>query len=177
MEKQEVKRVEVRDKEGNFLFRKEWLSGYTVIDGPMNKVALQVSSTPNKYDPDDGSSSRYIVNLKAILRSDIPELKTKFGQAQFIKADELNNMFLNATIWINEGQTPNIPMKGEMVLCNIGYVYSPQQGKDVLRVTGIHVSEPQEAEKLDLDVLFPEDEKGAFEKATIEDFEKAAKVS
>jgi hypothetical protein len=166
--------VQVRDDEGNFLFRKEWLNNYVVIDGPMSKVLLTVTSTPNLYDPKDGSSKRFIVNTKAILRSDLPELKKKFGKAAYIKADELNSLFLSGTIWVNEGQTPAVPMKGEQILCNIGIVHSPALDKDVLRITNIGVAAPIEAPKMDVSALWADDPDGDFAKANVEAFENAA---
>jgi hypothetical protein len=168
--------IPVRDEEGNFLFRKEWLNNYVVIDGPMSKVALPVTSTPNLYDPQDGTSKRYIVNTKAILRKDLPELKKRFGNAQYIKADALNDLFLSGTIWVNEGQAkPELPMKGEKILCNIDYVYSPQQGQDVLRITNIAVAPAQEGTKLDPSALWADDPTGAFAEVTEEAFESEAK--
>lgn len=171
---EEVVRVKVRDDEGNFLFRKEWLNNYAVIDGPMSKVLLTVTSIPNLFDPNDGSSTRFIVNVKAILREDLPELKKRFGNADFIKADELNKLFLSGTIWVNEGQTPDVPMKGEEVLCNIGMVWSPMENKDVLRITNIGVSAPQKATKMDVSALWADDPEGAFADATEKAFEDAA---
>ena len=168
--------IPVRDADGNFLFRKVWLNNYAVIEGPMSKVALTVTSTPNLFDPDDGSSPRFIVNLKAILRSDLPELKEKFGKEDYIRADELNKLFLSGTIWKNEGQEPVTPMKGEEVLCNIGFVYSPAEQKEVLRITGISVQPAVEAQKLDVSAIFADDSEGEFANATADDFEKAAKV-
>ncbi len=167
--------VKVRDDEGNFLFRKEWLNNYVIIDGPMSKVLLTVTSTPNLFDPQDGSSKRYIVNTKAILRADLPELKKKFGKAQYIKADELNSLFLSGTIWVNEGQTPAIPMKGEEILCNIGMVHSPALGRDVLRITNIGVAAPITATKMDVSALWADDPEGAFADANVEAFEAATK--
>jgi len=168
-------RVQVRDAEGNFLFRKEWIAQYAVIDGPMNKVALTVTSTPQLYQPDDGSSPRYIVNVKAILRKDLAKLKERFGGADYIRADELNDLFLSGTVWVNEGQTPEVPMKGEQVLCNIGHVYSPALDAEVLRITGLTVTPPQEAEKVDMLALFADDPDDVFAEATAETFEAAAK--
>lgn len=180
MEKQKnenvTAQIPVRDTDGNFLFRKIWLNKYAVIEGPMSKVALTVTSTPNLFDPDDGSSPRYIVNLKAILRSSLPELKEKFGKEEYIRAEELNKLFLSGTIWVNEGQKAVVPMKGEEVLCNIGYVYSSAEKEEVLRITGISVQPAVEAQKLDVSAMFADDPEGEFANATADDFEKAAKV-
>jgi hypothetical protein len=173
---EEVK-IPVRDAENNFLFRKVWLANYMIIDGPMSKVALTVTSTPNLHKPDDGTSDRFIVNLKAVLRSDLPIIKEKFGSADFIKADELNKVFMSGTIWVNEGQTPVVPMKGEVVHCNIGLVHSPALNKEVLRITGIAVQPAVEAQKLDVDALFADTPTSEFADASEEAFEEAGKAA
>ena len=166
-------RVQVRDDEGNFLFRKEWLRNYVVIDGPMSKVALTVTSQPNLYDPNDGTSPRYIVNTKAVLREDLAELKDKFGKGDHVRAADVNHLFLSGTIWVNDGQSPDVPMKGEKILCNIDHVYSPALDEDVLRITNIAVAPAEEAEKLDIDAFFADDPNGVFADVTEEAFENA----
>lgn len=173
-EEQSASRVQVRDSEGNFLFRKEWLKNYVVIDGPTSKIALPVTSNPNLYDPQDGTSPRYIVNTKAILRENLSELKQIFGKAEYVKAEAVNHLFLSGTIWVNDGVQPELPMKGEKILCNVAYVYSPVQGQDVLRITNISVAPAVQGETLDIDMLFADDPNGVFAEATAEAFEAAA---
>jgi len=167
--------IPVRDEEGNFLFRREWLNNYVVIDGPTNKVLLTVTSSPNLYDPQDGTSKRYIVNTKAVLRSSLPELKERFGDAAYVKADLLNDLFLSGTIWVNEGQNPELPMKGEKIMANIDYVWSPTENREVLRITNIAVAPPQEGSKLDTSLLFADSSEGVFAGIDESAFEAEAK--
>jgi len=154
-------RLQVRDSEGNFLFHKQWLGNYAIIDGP-GKYSLPVTSQPQLFVPDpttgDQSNPRYIVNVKAILKEDIPAIREVLKGKDYVNAQEMRDFFLTGTIWVNDdGVQPEIPMKGELVDCAVDYVPN-REGEEVLRITSMNVLPAVKAPKVDLDALFGEDE-------------------
>jgi hypothetical protein len=152
-------RLQVRDENGNFLFHREWLNNYTIITGP-GKWTLQVTSKPQPYfpDPAEGTNPRYIVNVKAILKDDLPAIKEVFAGREVIPAEELREFFLTGTIWMNDdGVEPETPMKGEEVECAIGFVPN-RDGEEVLRITAMNVKAAQRGQKVNVDALFADDD-------------------
>jgi hypothetical protein len=157
-------RLQVRDEHGNFLFHRQWLANYAIIDGP-GKYSLPVTSKPQLFipDPSEGTNPRYIVNVKAILKEDIPAIKEMLAGREYIEADELRPYFLTGTIWVNdEGPAPELPMKGELVDCAFDYVPN-RDGEEVLRITSMNVLPAQKAPKVDLDAMFADDEQFSFD--------------
>lgn len=150
-----IKTVQTRDAEGNFLFRKEWLANYAIIDGP-GKYEVTTTSNPNLYDPaeyGEEGNPRYIVNVKAVLREDLAKVAELLHGKEFVKADDLNDVFMNGNIWVNDGVVPELPMKRENITVTIDYVTN-REGEEVLRITGIQVQPVKKAPKIDLDALF-----------------------
>jgi hypothetical protein len=154
-------RSQVRDEEGNFLFRKEWLENYIVIPGPGTYEAV-VTSTPFLYIPADygeEGNPRHIVNVKAVLESNLPALQELLKGKEFVKADDLRGLFLNASVWgADPGQdAPTIPHKRQRVDINVNPVVDKMTGEEVLRITDIFVAKPLQAKKVDMKALFAED--------------------
>lgn len=157
-------RLQVRDEHGNFLFHREWLTNYTIIDGP-GKYTLQVTSKPQLYIPDpseDATNPRYIVNVKGLLKEDLPAIRELVKNRPVVPASEMREFFLTGTVWVNDdGEEPEIPMKGESIECAIDYVPN-RDGEEVLRVTAINVPRAKKGKKVDLEALLASDDDEEF---------------
>ena len=159
-------RVQVRDADGNFLFRTEWLAQYVIIDGPGSYDNIVVTSTPQLYNPVDygeEGNSRYIVNLKAVLKENLPKLAKMLANAEYVRADELKGLFLNATIWVDQetGAIPTLPHKRQKVSVNVDYVPSQDGDEEVLRITDIFIQPGKTAPKVDMTAFLALAESGA----------------
>ena len=148
--------------QSEFLIKTEWLSNYSIIDG-VGKYRLQVTTDPSLYNPADfgeDGNPRYIVNVKAILRSDLPKIAELVkANPEAIKASEIQKLFLNGNVWVNEDGTLSneVPMKGEFVEAIIDEVES-REGEMVHRIVGMKVEKAKKAPKLDLASLLGTDE-------------------
>lgn len=142
------------------MFKKEWLKNLVVIDKPMSKVEIEVTSNVterhriNATEP--GKSDKYIVNLKAVPKDKYDELVALFKDRDEVPIEETNGLFLTGAIWVGENEKPYLPMKGEKLLCNIEFV-EDRAGDQVLRVTNTQPQPAATAAKFDFE--------GAFEQA------------
>lgn len=156
---QTVKQSPVRDAEGNFLIKKEWLGQYAIIDGPGTYKDVVVVSEPQLYDPaeyGEEGNPRFIVNLRCILASDLPKVRELFKGKDFVKADALKGIFMNGNVWVNEGSTPNVPHRKQHVEIIVDYV-EDREGNQVLRVTDIFPAAAKSAKKINLDAMFADE--------------------
>ena len=156
--KPETTGIKVRDEEGNFLFQKDWLKQYSIIDGP-GTYAVQVTSEPQLYNPaeyGEEGNPRYIVNVKAILESDLKEMASILKGKEYVRADAISSLLMNGNIWVNEGASPVIPHRGQMVEITVGHVEN-REGEEVLRITGVFPQAPKTAKKVNLDALFADE--------------------
>lgn len=142
-------------------FKRKWLKDVAVIREPMSKVELEVTSNVterhriNATEP--GKSDKYIVNLKAVPADKYDDLVALLKDREEVPIEETNGMFLTGSIFVNDGEKPYLPMKGEKLLCNIGYVEDRGENQ-VLRVTNTHPQPARTAPKFDF--------AGAFEAQT-----------
>ena len=151
--------IQVRDEEGSYLFRKEWLQDYGIVKEP-GKYVAQVTSDPFLYDPaeygEDGNP-RYIVNLKLVRVEDVPKVIEALTGKEFVKASEVQANFMTGNIWPNDlGEfTQSIPMKKELVEVNIDEVTSKSTGEVKLGVVGnVRVKEARKADKFNMQAAF-----------------------
>lgn len=128
------------------LFKTSLLDKFALIDSPgkYNLTVLNNVSEKNLFTDDKGS--RYIVNLKAIAKDKAQQVAETFAGQESVAIEETNGLFMTASIWKPEGQSPSLPMKGEEVEVTVGYVAS-QEGEEVLRVTNIRVNSAKTASK------------------------------
>lgn len=136
-------------------FEKAWLKNYAIVDKTTGKLKIQVKGRPFLYTNEETERSAYIVNLKAIRKSDLPKLKELFAGRDSVSADEMNPYILSTNIFINDGVEPVIPMANETVEAEFGMVEN-RAGEMILACTGIRVKEAVEAKKIDIDALFSE---------------------
>jgi hypothetical protein len=141
----------------NGVFRKEWLKAYAIVSREESKIELEVTSavTEKNLIPatvKDGKTipAHYIVNLKAIAVDKMPAFKAlleKYKNVEQFPIEETAGLFLTASIFVNSGKTPELPMKNERVHCSIGTV-KDKEGAEVLRVTSLNVRAAAKATNL-----------------------------
>lgn len=156
----EKKRLTVRDEEGNFLFHTAWLADYIIVNEPGTYEAV-VTSEPQLYDPakfGEEGNPRYIINVKAVLQSSLPKIKQILKGKEKVKADMVNEVFMNGTIWMNEDGTTSqpVPHKRQRVEVAVDFVEN-RDGEQVLRITDVFGAPVKKATKIDLDALFADD--------------------
>lgn len=126
-------------------FKREWLTGCKIIDREMSKVELVVAHPVTEKNrikaTEPGKSDKYIVNLKAVPKDKLDKLKALFaGGVQEVPIEEVRDIFLTASIWVdNDAVNPLLPMKGEKVICSIGYV--PNREKDALLLRVVQLTQ------------------------------------
>lgn len=123
------------------VFKKEWLKDVIIVKRPMSKAAFRVAqnvSERNYIAPTEpGKNGKYIVTLKAVAADQIDRLKELFRNRDEVPIEETNGIFMTASIWENqEGVTPDLPIRGEEVLCNVDYVMNKEKTQRLLRVVG-----------------------------------------
>ena len=98
---------------------------------------------------------RYIVNLKLVNKENLPALRELLAGKEYVKAEELKGMFLNATIWVDQetGQVPRLPHKRQLVDVNLDYVPNAEGTEEVLRVTDIFVKPGKKAPKVNMEAF------------------------
>lgn len=144
-------------------FKREWLKDYKVIERPMQKVELEVTSNVSEKhrinSTDPTKSDKYIVNLKAIPVDQYDKLVELLKDNSEVPIEKTNGMFLTGTIWVNGEEKPYLPMKGEALLCNIDYVENREK-EQVLRVTNVQAQPAQTAPAFDFAGAFEEEATG-----------------
>lgn len=97
------------------IFHKKLLQHYAVI----NKVGtyeVTVANSNNIYI-EDGSKSRYLLNLRAGTLDNLIKATKILGSRQFCPFSEVQDCFLTGTVWENNlKEVKDLPIKGEKVL-------------------------------------------------------------
>lgn len=147
--------TEGRELSGLKISKSKIENEYLFIDSPKSKVSLAVAQNVSEKHKvtDDQGREKYIVNFKAIADDQIGEVLDKFANSDEIPVEELNGLTLTGSIWVNDGQAPQLPMRGEKVDCIIDYV-KDRQGDQVLRVTNLALKAPEQASKVSFEQLF-----------------------
>ncbi len=105
------------------VFKRDNLRLYQIIDEPgtyMVKAAGRV--TENQYI-EDGSKSRYLVNLRAASIEQLEECLDIIGEDSTIAFKFVSQCFITGAIW--EGDIQNkldLPTKGEVLIASFDYV-------------------------------------------------------
>lgn len=136
-------------------FKRSYLASFQQILKP-GKYEVQVQTNvteANLVSDEDGSKPRYIATLKAIAKDKLEQLRQTFAEAEEVDIEQTNGLFMTANIWVKEGVSPDLPMKGETVEVTVDEVPS-REGEAVLRVTNIKRKPAEVAKKLDLANFF-----------------------
>ena len=163
------------DAQSNIPFEKAWLKNYVIIpsipQGSTIKVDVPVKGRPFLYFDEETERSRYIINLKAIRKSDLGKLKEIFQGRDSVDASELNDIILNGNIFVNEGVEPTLPSPNETVAATFGWVENRQE-EMILACTTLAVKPSVAGSKIDVDTLFSDE----VESETDEDVEDLAGI-
>ena len=100
------------------IFKKDSLKHYAVIDGPGTFIVKSVSRTYIE----DGSKSRYLLNLRAATIDALEHIVGVLGQRNECSFKELEGCFITGTLWANKVQEDiDLPAKGEKVIASYDY--------------------------------------------------------
>lgn len=148
------------------MFQREWLKDYKVIRKPMGKVEIQVANNVTEKNrvasTGPGGSDKYIINLKALTPESFEKLIALFPQGVTeVPIEETNGLFLNVTAWINNGEIPALPMRGEVINVAFDYVDDKEKTKKLLRATTYQLKPAEKAEALDFESFFTAIAEGA----------------
>jgi hypothetical protein len=107
----------------NAIFKKSSLSNYGVISGPGTFIVKVSNSVKPEYLIEDGSKSRYIVNLKVATVENFKKCLNIMGNKELIEFDDIKQCFMSGTLWYNDlKNTTILPVKGENVIASFDYV-------------------------------------------------------
>ena len=104
------------------IFKKEHLKGYSVINGP-GTYKLKVANTVNRDRIfGEGSSERYLVNLRAGFKSGLMACVEKMGNREVVDFSEVGQFFLTGAIWAKDVKNiEDLPTKGETVIATFDF--------------------------------------------------------
>lgn len=143
-------------------FKREYLQGVKQITKPMSRVELVVAHTVTERNrinaTEPGKSDKYIVTLKAVPADQLNKLKELFKDSNETAIENMRNVFLTASLWINDPENPPVlPLKGEKVMCAINYVPSrDDKEKLVLRTVAFSMQPSVVAPDFSFDEVFEE---------------------
>jgi hypothetical protein len=129
-------------------FSKKTLKNYEIIKEPGTHI-VQVSNTVKpEYLIEDGSKSRYIINLRVGTIEGFKKCLEIFGDKEEIEIKEINNCFLSGVIWSNNLEDLNLlPVKGENVIASFDYL------DDKLVCTSINLIPRKQLDKFELNEM------------------------
>lgn len=131
--------VTTRDT-GKLPFKIATLKEFPIINSPVDKIVLEVlhSVTEKNLIVRENGRASYVISLKAIAEDKLPLLIEKFTDIvknnQEALWEDTNGFFMTVNAWINDGERPSLPMKGEKINCSINWVDNQDKTSKVLRV-------------------------------------------
>jgi hypothetical protein len=115
---------------------------HRIVRGP-GKVILIAGNSNRVYD-EKLKKYKHIVNLRAVTDANVPKVLEKFAGKEEVDITDLNGLTMSHNIIENDGQTVNLPVKGEKVEAIIDWV-DGREGK-VLAVKNLGIAKAVEAE-------------------------------
>ena len=99
------------------IFKKEHLSLYQVLSKPGTYIVKVANTIRPSYLIEDGSKSRYIVNLRVATKDNLVECLKILGKEEMIPFEKVKGLFTSGTIWYNQlDDIEYLPTKGEAVI-------------------------------------------------------------
>lgn len=99
------------------IFKKEHLSLYQVLTKPGTYIVKVANTVRPNYLIEDGSKSRYIVNLRVATKDNLVECLSLLGKEEMIPFEKVKGLFTSGTIWYNQlDDIEHLPTKGEAVI-------------------------------------------------------------
>ncbi len=154
------------------VYKKEWLKGLKIIDRPHGKIELTVANNVTEKNrinaTEPGKSDKYIVTFKAIATDQKERLYSLFKERNEVPFEELDGLFLTASIWCDGGVDPQLPMKGEAMFASIDFVDNKEKTAKLLRITNTKVKPAEHTSEFDFDSFFADQVTAATEAGTID---------
>lgn len=111
------------------IFNKDHLNHYSIVRKPGTYVVKCSNTVRPEYIIEDGSKSRYIVNLRAATIESLEECLNILGTRQICSFHDVRDLFLSGTIWENDiDDLKRLPVKGEKVIVTFDYVDDIMRG-------------------------------------------------
>lgn len=139
------------ENQSGIIFKREQLGNYSPINEPGTYELEVAGNVTEKNLFTDESGSRYIVNLKAIAKDKLQQVKETFKEHESLPIEQTAGLFMTGSIWKNGAIT--LPMRGEKVKVTVAFVPS-RDGEEVLRVTNILVQPAKTAARLNVASFF-----------------------
>ena len=97
--------------------KKSSLRNYEIIPGPGTYIVKVANAVKPEYLIEDGSKSRYIVNLRCAPLPLLEECVSIMGPRELIPFEQVKHCFSSGTLWENEIEDlMKLPAKGEEII-------------------------------------------------------------
>lgn len=107
------------------IFKKSNLNFYSIIDKPGTYMVVAAGRVTENQYINDGSKSRYLVNLRVASLNGLEECLDIMGDSDSIPFRQVGHCFITGAIWENDVQNKlDLPTKGETVIATFDYVDS-----------------------------------------------------
>jgi hypothetical protein len=131
----------------NAIFKLRHLKNYDVIEGPCTAMVKVANDVKPEYLIEDGTKSRYLVNLRVGEKASIEEAMEVLGDRSMCAFSEVSKYFLTGVIWEQSIEDLLLlPKKGEYVIASFDY-----DDNEILRCVSITTIPRKKLEKFDLD--------------------------
>lgn len=99
------------------IFKKDHLQLYQVLTKPGTYIVKVSNTVRPSYLIEDGSKSRFIVNLRVATKDNLVACLKELGTDEMIEFSKVKQYFTSGTIWFNQlDDTEDLPTKGENVI-------------------------------------------------------------
>ena len=130
----------------NAVLKKSNLRNYEVIPGPGTYIVKVSNSVKPEYLLEDGSKSRYIVNLRASTIDKLQECVALMGRRDTVPFYEVKKCFLSGALWDNDiDDITRLPTKGEEIIATF------EMKDDELLCTALTIIPRRQLSTFDLD--------------------------
>lgn len=130
------------------ILNKNLLSVYQVLKDPGTYMVKVANTVKPQYLFEDGSKSRYLVNLRVATEKGFEECIEILSGRSSCEFDEVKHCFITGAIWERDVEDViNLPNKGENVIATFDYV------DDILRCTAITLIPRKSLSEFDLDAF------------------------
>lgn len=99
------------------IFKKEHLQLYQVLQTPGTYIVKVANTVKPSYLIEDGSKSRFIVNLRVATKDNLLSCLNILGNKEMIEFSKVKQCFTAGVIWYNQlDDIEYLPTKGENVI-------------------------------------------------------------
>lgn len=127
------------------ILKKEHLRNYKVINKPGTFMVKVANTVKPEYLYEDGSKSRFIVNLRCATLDGFEECLQLMGTNETVPFERVNKCFMSGALWESDIEDITVlPIKGEEVIATFDYV------DEILRCTALTLVPRKELQDFDL---------------------------